>query len=208
MRENPAGDTANPLPATINQTFPKGAALAKWLVNVQASTVLGSLDLVYPRDNLQAVNAEIAREWITLDNPNFPNAPKAVQYMSFNAPIGAAEDQVCGRDVYTNLHVASVDNNNTANDLGFPASCELRALSPQEKAMAFMLFDLSSCIMSSSRSRRNSLRSGSLAGSRSQISESSQRRMPPVMPSTLSNRVTLAGRSTLMCSALPPPMNR
>jgi hypothetical protein len=148
MRDNPAGDTANPVPAAINQTFPKGAALAKWLVNVEASTVLGTLDLVYPRDNLQAVNPEIAREWITLDNPNFPAAPKAVQYMSFNTPIGAPEDMVCGRDVYTNLHVASVDNNNVANDLGFPSSCALRDLSPQEKAVAFMLFDLSSCIMS------------------------------------------------------------
>ena len=36
-RDNPTMDNGAAI-ATINQTFPKGAALAKWLVNVQAST--------------------------------------------------------------------------------------------------------------------------------------------------------------------------
>jgi hypothetical protein len=104
------------------------------------------MNVEYPRDNIQAVNPALAREWITVNNPNFPDAPTAVQYMSFNTPIGAADDKICGRAVYTDLHVASVDNNTTANALGFPASCEVRDLSAQEKAVAFMLFDLSACI--------------------------------------------------------------
>lgn len=136
------------IPGTINQTFPKGQALAQWLVNVGASTMLGTMDLVFPRDNLQAVDPLLAREWITLDNPNFPSAPKSVQYMSFNAPIGAAEDKICGRAVYTDLHVAAVDRNPVANAKGFPASCEVRDLTAQEKAVAFMLFDLSACVQS------------------------------------------------------------
>ena len=36
----------SPLPVTINQSFPKGAAFAQWLVNVQASTTLGTMDIV------------------------------------------------------------------------------------------------------------------------------------------------------------------
>jgi hypothetical protein len=149
---NPNGDNT-PLTATINQAFPKGAALAKWLVNVGASSMLGQMDLVYPRDNIQAVNPAVATEWISVDNPNFSAAPKAVQYMSFNAPIGAAEDMICGREVYTNVHVASVDVNEITplNAMGFPASCEKRDLSPQEKAVAFMLFDLSACVQSESK---------------------------------------------------------
>jgi hypothetical protein len=149
---NPAGTAQNengdgtPQAATINQTFPKGEALAKWLMNVGASTALGQMNVEYPRDNIQAVNPALAREWITVNNPNFPDAPTAVQYMSFNTPIGAADDKICGRAVYTDLHVASVDNNTAANALGFPASCEVRDLSAQEKAVAFMLFDLSACI--------------------------------------------------------------
>ncbi|RYZ02944.1 MAG: carboxypeptidase regulatory-like domain-containing protein [Myxococcales bacterium] len=144
-RQNPNGD-GTPQPGTINQSFPKGEALAKWLLNVGASTAQGSMELTYPRDDIQAVNAEVAREWITVNNPNYADAPKAVQYMSFNAPIGAPEDQICGRAVFTDLHVASIDDNSEANALGFPASCEMRELSAQEKAVAFMLFDLSACV--------------------------------------------------------------
>ncbi|MDF3071416.1 MAG: hypothetical protein K0R38_7017 [Polyangiaceae bacterium] len=151
-RINPAGNQMNangdgtPIPATVNETFPKGQALAKWLVNTGASVTQGTMDVQYPRDDIQEVNPELAREWITVQNPNYPEAPKAVQYMSFNAPIGAPENEICGRAVFTDLHVASVDDSTTANLLGFPASCEQRDLSAQEKAVAFMLFDLSACV--------------------------------------------------------------
>ena len=146
-QDDPNGD-GTPQLATVNQTFPKGQALAKWLLNVGASTVQGNMDVAYPRDDIQSVNETLAREWITVNNTNYPDAPKAVQYMSFNAPIGAAEDKICGRAVFTDLHVASIDDNTTANALGFPASCEKRDLSAQEKAVAFMLFDLSACVQS------------------------------------------------------------
>ncbi len=135
------------VPATIVQTFPKGAALAKWLVNVNASTTLGQMTIAYPRDNLQAVNPALAREWITLDNTAFPQAPKAVQYMSFNTPIGVPEEQVCGREVYTDLHVAGLDSDDPTRNPIFPLGCAERELSAQEKVVAFMLFDLSSCVM-------------------------------------------------------------
>lgn len=143
-RQNPT-QGAGAIPGTINQTFPKGAALAQWLVNVGASTMVGQMPLTFPRDNIQAVNPQLAREWITVDNPREGNT-KAVQYMSFNTPIGALEAEICGRAVYTNLHVAAVDNNTVANGMGFPTSCEMRELSAQEKAVAFMLFDLSACV--------------------------------------------------------------
>jgi hypothetical protein len=146
-RTNPTADNGAAT-ATINTTFPKGAALAKWLLNVGASTMEGQMTVTFPRDNIQAVNPEVAREWITVQNTRVDQGedPKAVQYMSFNTPIGVPEEQVCGRAVYTDLHVAAVDNNTAANMNGFPMSCEMRELSAQEKAVAFMLFDLSSCV--------------------------------------------------------------
>ncbi len=144
-QQDPNGDDT-PQVGTINQSFPKGEALAKWLMNVGASTTQGVMDITYPRDDIQAVNPELAREWITVNNPNYADAPKAVQYMSFNAPIGAPEEQICGRAVFTDLHVASIEDNSEANALGFPASCAERDLSAQEKAVAFMLFDLSACV--------------------------------------------------------------
>jgi hypothetical protein len=147
----PNPEPPNPLPATINQTFPKGAALAQWLVNVGASSMLGQMNIEFSRDTIQAVAPGVATEWITMDNPNYPMAPKSVQYLSFNTPIGAAEDQICGREVYTDVHVASVSDTTAVNAMGFPASCEIRDLSAQEKAVAFMLFDLSACVQSESK---------------------------------------------------------
>lgn len=147
-RQDPTPN-GEPLPATINQTFPKGQALANWLVNVGATTTPGQMMLSFPRDTLQAVEPTLAREWITLDSPEYPQSPKSVQYMSFNAPLGVPEDQVCGRAVYTDLHVASVDQ--TGEQPPFPSGCEVRDLSAQEKAVAFMLFDLSSCVQSDDR---------------------------------------------------------
>jgi len=144
-------DPPSPSVATINQTFPKGEALAKWLVNVGASTMQGQMNVEFPRDNIQAVNPDLAREWITIDDAS-KNPTKAVEFMSFNSPLGAADDKICGRAVYTDLHVASQDINSlpTLNAKGFPASCDLRDLSAQEKAIAFMLFDLSACVQNES----------------------------------------------------------
>jgi hypothetical protein len=143
MTQNPP----DPSIATINTTFPKGAALAQWLLNVQASTTLGQVSVSFPRSDLEAVNTMVATEWLTVPDPG------AVQYMSFNTPIGATEDKICGREVFTDLHVASVDANGLPelNEKGFPASCEMRDLSAQEKIVAFMLFDLSACVQSETK---------------------------------------------------------
>ncbi|HEX2869696.1 MAG TPA: carboxypeptidase regulatory-like domain-containing protein [Polyangiaceae bacterium] len=138
VQQNPP----DPSTATVNTTFPKGAALAQWLVNVQASTTLGQVSVSFPRNDVQAVTPSVASEWLTVPDP------LAVQYLSFNTPIGATEDKVCGREVFSSLHVASVDIETlpALNAKGFPASCEQRDLSAQEKVVAFMLFDLSACV--------------------------------------------------------------
>jgi hypothetical protein len=134
----------DPSVGTIDTSFPKGAALADWLVNVNASTTPGQMEIIQPRDNIQAVDPTVARQWITVQNDNYPEAPTAIQYLSFNAPLGAAEEQTCGRAVFTDLHVSATGNDTPGDP--FPASCEARELSSQEKAVSFMLFDLSACI--------------------------------------------------------------
>lgn len=148
-RDDPT-DAGAAIQGTIDQSFPKGAALAKWLVNVGATPTLGEMTLTFPRDDLQSVNPMRAREWITLKNPRpqYAGEEKVVEYMSFNAPLDVPEEQVCGRAVYTGLHVSATKArmNGDPEPQGFPLDCEVRDLSAQEKAVAFMLFDLSSCI--------------------------------------------------------------
>jgi hypothetical protein len=138
-------DPQSPAVGTINTSFPKGQALADWLVNVGASTTPGELDIIAARDNLQAVTSTEALGWISVQNDMSPQDPNAVEYLTFNTPLGIPEDQKCGRMVYTDLHVSSTGADKPGAP--FPTGCEQRDLSPQEKAVMFILFDLSSCIM-------------------------------------------------------------
>lgn len=135
----------SPLVATINTSFPKGEALARWLLNVGATTTLGQMEINEARDNIQAIDPMLATEWMTASNDQYPDAPAAVEYLSFNAPLDVAPEAQCGRAVYTDLHVSS-----TGADVPgapFPEGCEERELSAEEKAVAFMLFDLSACLI-------------------------------------------------------------
>ncbi|HVK68734.1 MAG TPA: carboxypeptidase-like regulatory domain-containing protein [Polyangium sp.] len=129
-------DLANPFTAKIDDTFPKGAALRDWLVNVNASTTAGQLVIKEGQHTVDEVNPAISRRWIYGENPG------SVQYLTFNTPIGVAEENQCGRVVFSDIHVSSGDEIGAA----FPTGCKTTDLSPQEKALLFMLFDLSACI--------------------------------------------------------------
>jgi hypothetical protein len=126
---------------TVDVSFPKGQALRDWLVNVGASTTPGQLPIKDSKHNVDAVNLAEAQQWITMPNPNAGNQT-AVEYMTFNTPVGQPATAQCGRVVYSDLHVSSGDQPGQP----FPSGCVTTDLSPQEKALEFMLFDLSSCI--------------------------------------------------------------
>jgi hypothetical protein len=130
-------DPPNPSTGVINDTFPKGKAMKEWLVNVGASTVPGQIMINEPRDNIASVDPKQAQQWITLMNR------QVVEYLSFNTPQAAPDDQKCGRVVYSDLHVSSGEGWGP-----WPSGCTSHPLSAQEKALEFMLFDLSSCIQS------------------------------------------------------------
>jgi hypothetical protein len=134
-------DLADPIVAQVETGFPKGAALAQWLVNVGASATAGQIAIQQGQNTVKATNPLLAQRWIYL------TSPPSVQYLTFNAPLGAAPDKQCGRVVFTDIHLAAGD----ASGPPFPAGCTSAELLPQEKALEFMLFDLSSCVLPDDR---------------------------------------------------------
>jgi hypothetical protein len=150
---NDRDEPPNPSFGTINTGFPKGQAMHDWLAQSTVNALCpgsGScpanqndkLRIEDPRHNVDSVNANTATSWITVPNDDGPSNA-AHQYISFNTPIPAPDADKCGRVVYSDLHVTTADEHGP-----WPNGCKTTELTPQEKALEFMLFDLSSCIQS------------------------------------------------------------
>jgi hypothetical protein len=132
-----------PLPdgfvTTVDTTFPKGMAFRDWLVNVGASTTPGQLVVNGSKHMIDAVVPNVSQQWIYGYDAN--KKTNTVQYFSFTAPVGQTE---CGRMVFSDVHLTG---GGTMADAPFPGRCGTSTeLTPQEKALEFMLFDLSSCV--------------------------------------------------------------
>ena len=131
----------------IVTTFPKGEAFAEWMVNVAGSTTHGELVIHGAEHSVDSTNPG-AQSWIA--GTDSQNGKPMVQYFSFNTPVEVAPEQQCGRVVMSDLHVSAAAAAGAPSDSGkqpFPNGCVTSDLTPQEKALEFMLFDLSSCVM-------------------------------------------------------------
>jgi hypothetical protein len=138
-------DPPNPLTAFIDTSFPKGMAMAEWLVNVGASNNLGELSIIGAKHTVDSVTAGMAQRWI------YNETYQSVQYFSFNTPVASAPGQECGKVVFSDLHLSGTLGTVFGDDrsdpsLPFPSGCGGTELTPQKKALEFMLFDLSACL--------------------------------------------------------------
>jgi hypothetical protein len=145
---NDIGDIRGEIVTTLSNgmPFPKGQALADWLENVGALQN-GLLSIQEARHNADVGPEHTpSQPWIIADDNS--QAPGATQYFSFNTPTvprtNADETPYCGRVVYSDLHVGAASGDDPQQPV--PTSCAQAALSPQEAALEFMLFDLSSCL--------------------------------------------------------------
>jgi hypothetical protein len=156
--QTPIGNT--PIGSVIDQTlngsaspFPKGVAFFQWLGGVGAlgayQAPQNELAIYQPRYNAQVGPSNTpSQPWITSDSSS--TLPGATMYFSFDTPVqtsAAGADggapAYCGRAVFSDLHVGGITIDGTQP----PGTCKQTDLSPQEKALEFMLFDLASCVI-------------------------------------------------------------
>jgi hypothetical protein len=119
---------------------PKGSSFATWMLNVMGSTVRGEIPIQdgTAKTTAATVNTQIAERWTYLRGTMRP------QNFQFTTPQEVQAAERCGKVVFSDMHVSG--NGSTT---AYPGGCgdpTPRALTPQEKALAFMLFDLASCL--------------------------------------------------------------
>jgi hypothetical protein len=138
---NPNPDT---LTATIDEVGnPKGVSFAKWMDYVGGSM---THDLITPvdqsRNTASGVNGDTER-WVFLDPATSPNVAGAMNFQ-FTTPQAVDSSMRCGKVVFSDMHV-SADSSSSAGT-PYPGGCSMAPLTPQEKALAFMFFDIASCV--------------------------------------------------------------
>jgi hypothetical protein len=134
--QSPQGDPA---------TRTRRTAFASWLQRTGASTTPGQIALTSVRHDLDAVSfvpataaATPAQRWLYAGNQPL--------HYTFDTPVAYAPNPLptkqCGRVLYSDFHVSDASSANQT----FPAECTDGPMTPQEKTLEFMLFDLASCI--------------------------------------------------------------
>jgi hypothetical protein len=129
----------------VDETAPKGWSFATWLQNVGGSIVRDEIVVTEPRYTCQAVNPDKAERWVYVDPArSTPEGKTGVQNMLFTTPQDELPNDRCGKVVFSDMHVSSESSSKA--DTAFPGGCSSKPLSAQEKALAFIFFDISSCV--------------------------------------------------------------
>ena len=128
---------------------PKGMAFATWMLNVGGSPA-GMRDAVplqtnTGRDTCRSVDNTNVEQWVYWQKDA---NTQITQNFQFTTPAEKALENRCGKVVFSDMHVSGGPlKDGNGNVLPYPTSCGAQTgLSPQEKALAFMFFDIASCV--------------------------------------------------------------
>jgi hypothetical protein len=119
---------------------PRGPAFASWMLNVQASQVRGQVAIADTRQTCASLDDARAERWLYLQTAT----TQVLQNFQFTTPNELAEEERCGKVVFSDMHVSG--GSMSAPNVRFPQGCSADPLTPQEKALAFMFFDLATCV--------------------------------------------------------------
>jgi hypothetical protein len=143
---DPGNNTIDIIDETSN---PKGSSFATWMQNVMGSTTRDQIPIQDGTAKTTASGLDMtkAERWTYLNNTTRP------QNFQFTTPNEIPADQRCGKVAFSDMHVSGNSQGGT-----YPSTCgNSTTLSPQEKALAFMIFDLASCVGQIGRTEHPSL---------------------------------------------------
>jgi hypothetical protein len=140
---NNSSTTFSSPPDTIDLVNnPKGELMADWMMAVGGSTVRTQIPIGAGtgKNTVQAVDNARAERWVYWENggTQFP------QMFQFTTPNEGPVDDRCGKVVFSDMHVSG--DSDSSPGTPFPDDCSTADLTPQEKALAFMFFDIASCV--------------------------------------------------------------
>ncbi len=124
-------------------------AFSDWLQLVGASTTPGEIPVNAVRKDFSAVSGIPAtaagtpvQRWLFANDPAFTGPLQ----LTFDTPIAypplSPPTKTCGRVLYNDFHVTD----SAIFDSTFPNECSDTPMTPQEKTLEFMLFDLAACV--------------------------------------------------------------
>jgi hypothetical protein len=142
----------------VDQTTSHGQSFAKWLMGseVNASTTLGQVPVTGgARYTCSAIDDTADTDRFIYVDPADPTNPAgnnakgytSVTDLQFTTDLTLPEDQRCGKVVFSDMHVSASSHSGAGSATGYPypSGCDAD-LTPQEKALAFIFFDIASCI--------------------------------------------------------------
>jgi hypothetical protein len=130
-------------PDTIDETHnPKGESFATWMLNVLASPTRDVIPIGAGtgKNTCTAVDNTKAERWVFWNNAG----TEVPQTFQFTTPNESAPLDRCGKVVFSDMHVSGDSGSDPGNP--YPDDCSSSDLTPQEKALAFMFFDIASCV--------------------------------------------------------------
>ncbi|MCS6898437.1 MAG: hypothetical protein RMJ98_01385, partial [Myxococcales bacterium] len=129
------------LQGTVNTGFPRGKLLADWLnTPAIAASPNGYAQVLVDvtRKDFDGWDPNNTVNWLTLNNPAYPI------HLTFDTPLNVAPNNKCGRAVFSDFHVYNATS--ATSRQAYPNQCPNTAMTPQEKLLEYMIFDLSSCV--------------------------------------------------------------
>jgi hypothetical protein len=122
----------------------KGPSFATWMLNVGGSPAgqrgVIPIEASTGKQTCSSVDPDKAERWVYWPS----GGTEYPQMFQFTTPNEAQPNDRCGKVVFSDMHVSG--DSSSSPGTAFPGDCSSAELTPQEKALAFMFFDIAGCV--------------------------------------------------------------